>query len=61
MITWGFPPLFVDMVDYIYWFYVKLSLHLWDEVYLVMVDDFFGVFLDSVCKNFIIFAAMFIR
>ena len=34
---------FVYMVDYIDRFsYVDLSLHLWDEVYLFMVDDFFA-------------------
>jgi hypothetical protein len=30
------------MVDYIYLFtYVELSLHLWDETYLIKVDDLF--------------------
>ncbi|KAL6038859.1 hypothetical protein STEG23_032590 [Scotinomys teguina] len=57
MLTAGLPELtsvkdiqylkFVYMVDYIDRFsYVELSFHLWDEVYLVMVDDFFDVFLD---------------
>ena len=42
--------------------YVEQFLHLWDEAYLVMVDDlFFNVFLDLVCKYFIeFFASMFI-
>ena len=41
------------MVDYIYQFvYAEPSLHVWDEVYLIMVDDRFGEFLDSVCKFF---------
>jgi hypothetical protein len=39
-LCWGFP-------------YVELSLHPWDEVYLIMMDDCFDVFLDAVCKNFI--------
>ena len=33
--------------------YIEPSLHPWDEAYLIMVDDHFDVFLDSVCKNFI--------
>jgi hypothetical protein len=44
----------VYIVDYVDGFpYTKTSLHLWDEAYLVMMDDCFGVFLDSVSKNFI--------
>ncbi|KAL6087657.1 hypothetical protein STEG23_030583, partial [Scotinomys teguina] len=48
---------FVHMVDYIDRFsYVEPWLHLWDEAYLIIVDDIFEVFLDSVCyyliKNF---------
>jgi hypothetical protein len=27
--------------------------HPWDEAYLVMMDDHFDVFLDSVCEDFI--------
>jgi hypothetical protein len=43
-------------VDYIDGFpYIKPSLHPWDEAYLIMMDDCFGVFLDSVSKNFIEF------
>jgi hypothetical protein len=30
-----------------------LSLHPWDEIYLVMMDDCFDVFSDLVCKDFI--------
>jgi hypothetical protein len=42
------------MADYIYRFtYVKPSLNLWDEDYLMMVDDVFAVSLDSVCKYII--------
>ena len=40
--------------DYIDSFpYIKPSLHPWDEAYLVMMDDRFDVFLDSVCEDFI--------
>jgi hypothetical protein len=42
------------IVDYIDGFpYIKPSLHPWDEAYLVMMDDRFDVFLDSVCEDFI--------
>ena len=45
---------FVYMVDYIDGFpYVKPSLHPRDEAYLVMMNDRFEVFLDSVCKDFV--------
>ena len=33
--------------------YIEPTLHPWDEAYLVMVNDHFGVFLDLVCENFI--------
>lgn len=39
------------MVD----FHVDPSLHLCNEVFLIMMDDVFDVFLDLVCKYFIIF------
>jgi hypothetical protein len=40
-------------VDYIDGFsYNEPSLHPWDEA-LIMVNDVFDVFLDSVCGNFI--------
>ncbi|ERE71913.1 hypothetical protein H671_6g15331 [Cricetulus griseus] len=46
--------LFVYMVDYIDGFsYVEPSLHPWDEAYLIMVDDFSDMFLDSVRQYFI--------
>ena len=49
-----FFPQSVYMVDYIDGFsYVELSLHLWDEAYLIMVDDFSDMFLDSICQYFI--------
>ena len=45
---------FVNMMDYIDRFsYVQPSLHLWDEVDMIMVDDSSDVFLDSVCQYFI--------
>ena len=45
---------FVYMVDYIGGFsYAEPSLHPWDEAHLIMVDDFFDVFLDLILKYFI--------
>ena len=45
---------FVYVVGYVDVFpYIKPSLHPWDEAYLVMMDDRFDVFLDSVCEDFI--------
>jgi hypothetical protein len=42
------------LVDYVDEFpYIKPYLHHWDEAYLVMRDERFDVFLDSVCENFI--------
>jgi hypothetical protein len=42
------------MLDYIDGFlYIEASLHPWDEIYLIMVDNVFNVFLDSVPKYFI--------
>jgi hypothetical protein len=44
----------VYIVDYIDGFLYNESFwHPWDEAYLVMMDDPFNVFLDSVFKNFI--------
>lgn len=43
----------VYVVDYIYWLtYVEPTLHLWVGASLIMVDDFFYVFLDLICKYF---------
>jgi hypothetical protein len=54
MIMWFFVFEFVYILDYIDGFpYIESSLHLWDEAYLIMMDDHFNVFLDLVCKNFI--------
>jgi hypothetical protein len=45
---------FVCIMDYVDGLsYIKPSLHLWNETYLVRMDDCFGVFLDSGSKNFI--------
>jgi hypothetical protein len=43
---------FVYIVDYIDGIpYIEPFLHSWDESYLIMVNDCFDVFLDSVCEN----------
>jgi hypothetical protein len=49
-------------VDYIDGFpYIETSLHLWDEAYLMMVKEFFDVFLDLVLRILSnIFASVFI-
>jgi len=45
---------FVYIANYIDGFsYIEPSLYLWDETYLIMMEDCFDVLLDSVCKNFI--------
>jgi hypothetical protein len=44
----------VYILDYIDGFpYITPSMHPWDKAYLVMMDDYFDVFLDSVCGDFI--------
>ena len=44
----------VYVVDYIYRLvYVEPALHTWDEAYLIMMDKFFDVLLQSVCQYFI--------
>ena len=54
MIMWGFFSQFVYMVVYIDRFsYAEPSLHLWDEAYLIMVDDFSDVLFNLVCQYFI--------
>jgi hypothetical protein len=54
MIIWIFFFEFVYIVKYIERFpYIELSLYHWNEAYLIMVNDHFEVFLDSVGKNFI--------
>ena len=45
---------FVYMLDFIDRFlYVELSLHLWNEADLIIVDDGSDVFLDLICQYFI--------
>ena len=45
---------FVYIVDYVDGFsYIEPSLYPWDKAYLIMVDNYFDVFLDLVCKDFI--------
>ena len=45
MIMWFFFFEFVYIVDYVGGFqYIEPSLHPWDEAYLIMMDDHFGVF-----------------
>ena len=54
--------MFVYIVDCVDAFlYLEPSLHPWNEAYLIMMDDCFDVFLDSVFKNFIIFVSIFIK
>jgi hypothetical protein len=49
------------MIDFIYWFlYIKPSLNLWDEAYLVMVDYLFDLFLDLVCKYYIEYFCIYV-
>lgn len=33
--------------------YVEALLHIWDEAHLIMVDDLFDVYLNSICEYFI--------
>jgi hypothetical protein len=40
--------------------YFDLTLPPWDEAYLIMVDDIFSVFLNSVCEYFIEYFHMYI-
>ena len=49
------------MMDYIGRFaYVEPALHLWNEAYLIIMDNFSNVFLESVYQNFVEnFASMF--
>ena len=55
---------FVYVVDYVDGFpYIEPSLNLWNETYLIMMNDNFDVSLESVWENFIeiFFALIFIR
>jgi hypothetical protein len=45
---------FVCMINYIDGFpYITPSMHPWNKSYLVRMDDYFNVFLDSVSETFI--------
>ena len=47
------------MIDYMDRFlYVVPFLHLWNEAYLITVDDLFDVFLDLFCKYFVEYFCM---
>ena len=52
----------VDVVNYVYRLvYVAPSLHAWDQSYLIMMDKFFDVLLQSACGILLkIFASIFI-
>ena len=46
--------MFVYIEDYVDEFpNIEPFLHLWDEAYLIKVDDCFEMFLGTVCENFI--------
>ena len=52
----------ISVVVCIYWFTsVEPSLHFWDKVYLIMMDDLFDVLLNLVWKYFIGNISVFIR
>ncbi|KAL6091870.1 hypothetical protein STEG23_000458, partial [Scotinomys teguina] len=46
--TWTKMVYYIDRLSY-----VGPSFHLWNKAYLVMVDNVFDVFLESVCQYFI--------
>ena len=51
---WVFSLEFVYVEDHIHGFsYIETNLNLWDESYLIMVNDGFDVFLDLVWENLI--------
>jgi hypothetical protein len=54
MIIWLFFFEFVYLVDYVdRLLYIEPSLNAWDEANIIMMDDYFDVFLDSVSEIFI--------
>jgi hypothetical protein len=58
---WFFFLEFVYIEDYFDGFpYIEPVLHPWDEAYLIIVNDGFDVFLDSICKNFIEYFCIYI-
>jgi hypothetical protein len=50
-VTFSLDFYIVDCIDRFSSF--EPSLYSWDEAYLIVVNDGFDVFLDSVCENFI--------
>jgi hypothetical protein len=52
---WVFFPIeFVYIVDYSNKFsHIEPNLHPLDKAYLIMVNDYFDVFLDLVCRYFL--------
>jgi hypothetical protein len=53
---------FVYIVDYVNGVScIKSTLHLWDEAYLIMMNDGFNVFLDLVCKVYIQYFYIYIH
>ena len=51
---------FFEVVGYVNGFsYIEPTLHPWDEAYLIVVNDGFDVFSDSVCKSFRILLRIF--
>jgi len=53
LITWIFSfCLFICKIMLLDFSYIEPSLHLWDEVYLIMVLNVFYVFLNQSCKYF---------
>ena len=61
MIMWFVYFEFVYEVAYIDGFpYIEPSLHSWDEAYLIVVNDHFDMFLDSVCEIFILIQISFL-
>jgi hypothetical protein len=59
---WFYFSEFAKVMDYFDGFsYTEPSLHLWDEAYLIVVNNYFDVFLDLVDEYFIeYFASLFI-
>jgi hypothetical protein len=52
----GFCLWVIYIVNYVDGFpYIEPSLQPWDEAYLIMMDDRFDGFLDSVSENFIVY------
>jgi hypothetical protein len=49
-------------VDYIEWFLnIEPPMHSWDEALLIVVNNHFDVFLDSVFENFIEYFCIYIH